>query len=82
MCVALANAIESASRSRKVLLLAMGQTGGRTTLARIAHEAGPGVYAAVGLRRLIEKGLVHRPTRATYDFALPLFAGYSAGGRK
>ena len=54
----------------------MGRAGGRATLARITREAGPGVNAAVGLRRLIDKGLVYRPTRATYDFALPLFAGY------
>jgi hypothetical protein len=67
---------EGAAPTEQALLLAMGRAGGRTTLARITQEAGPGVNTAVGLRRLIDKGLVYRPTRATYDFALPLFAGY------
>lgn len=67
---------EGAAPTEQALLLAMGRAGGRATLARIAGEAGPGLNAAVGLRRLIDKGLVYRPTRATYDFALPLFAGY------
>ena len=67
---------EGAAPTEQALLLAMGRAGGRATLARIAHEAGSGVNAAVGLRRLIDKGLVFRPTRATYDFALPLFGGY------
>ena len=67
---------EGAAPTEQALLLAMGRAGGRATLAEIAREAGDGVNAAVGLRRLIDKGLVYRPTRATYDFALPLFAGY------
>ena len=67
---------EGAAPTEQALLLAMGRAGGRATLAEIAREAGEGVNAAVGLRRLIDKGLVYRPNRATYDFALPLFAGY------
>ncbi len=67
---------EGAAPTEQAILLAMGRAGGRATLARIAREAGSGTNAAVGLRRLIDKGLVFRPTRATYDFALPLFAGY------
>jgi hypothetical protein len=67
---------EGAAPTEQALLLAMARAGGRASLGRIAREAGPGVNAAVGLRRLIDKGLVYRPTRATYDFALPLFAGY------
>ncbi len=69
---------EGAAPTEQALLLAMARAGGRATLARVAGEAGVGVNAAVGLRRLIDKGLVYRPTRATYDFALPLFAGYLA----
>ena len=30
----------------------------------------------VVLRRLTDRGLVYRPTRGTYDFALPLFGAY------
>jgi hypothetical protein len=67
---------EGAAPTEQALLLAMARAGGRASLGRIAREAGPGVNAAVGLRRLIDKGLVYRPTRATYDFALPLFADY------
>lgn len=67
---------EGAAPTEQALLLAMARSGGRTTLARITAEAGSGVNAPVGLRRLIDKGLVYRPTRATYDFALPLFGPY------
>ena len=67
---------EGAAPTEQLLLLAMARAGGRASLAGITREAGAGINAAVGLRRLIEKGLVYRPSRATYDFALPLFAGY------
>ena len=30
----------------------------------------------VVVRRLVDRGLVYRPTRGTYDFALPLFGSY------
>ncbi len=44
--------------------------------AQISAEAGGAVNVPVGLRRLMDRGLVYRPTRATYDFALPLFGSY------
>jgi hypothetical protein len=28
------------------------------------------------VRRLVDRGLVYRPTRGMYDFALPLFGSY------
>ena len=30
----------------------------------------------VVVRRLVDRGLVYRPTRVTYDFALPRFGSY------
>jgi len=41
----------------------------RRTLADLAN-------VDVVVRRLVDRGLVYRPTRATYDFALPLFGSY------
>jgi hypothetical protein len=28
------------------------------------------------VRRLVERGLIHRATRGTYDFSLPMFRAY------
>jgi hypothetical protein len=67
---------EGAAPSEQTLLLAMAGAGGRTSLARLVAEAGEIANVPVGLRRLIDRGLVYRPTRATYDFALPLFGPY------
>lgn len=67
---------EGAAPSEQVLLLAMARAGGRVGLARLASEIPDGLNVPVGLRRLIDRGLVYRPTRATYDFALPLFGPY------
>ncbi|MEX2136984.1 MAG: AAA family ATPase [Chloroflexota bacterium] len=67
---------EGAAPTEQVLLLAMARCGGRATLARLYDEAGSAVNVPVGLRRLMDRGLVYRPTRATYDFALPLFGSY------
>lgn len=67
---------EGAAPSEQVLLLAMARAGGRVGLARLASEIPAGLNVPVGLRRLIDRGLVYRPTRATYDFALPLFGPY------
>jgi hypothetical protein len=66
---------EGAAPSEQILLLAMARAGGRVSLTRLAAEV-RGVNVPVGLRRLIDRGLVYRPTRATYDFALPLFGPY------
>ncbi len=67
---------EGAAPSEQVLLLAMARAGGRVGLARLGNEIPAGLNVPVGLRRLIDRGLVYRPTRATYDFALPLFGPY------
>jgi hypothetical protein len=67
---------EGAAPSEQILLLAMARAGGRVSLTRLVAEVRDGVNVPVGLRRLIDRGLVYRPTRATYDFALPLFGPY------
>jgi hypothetical protein len=67
---------EGAAPSEQILLLAMAHAGGRVSLTRLVAEVRDGVNVPVGLRRLIDRGLVYRPTRATYDFALPLFGPY------
>lgn len=45
-------------------------------MTRLQAQLQEPVNVPVGLRRLIDRGLVYRPTRAMYDFALPLFAAY------
>jgi hypothetical protein len=67
---------EGAAPREQILLLAMARAGGRVSLTRLTAEVRDGVNVPVGLRRLIDRGLVYRPTRATYDFALPLFGPY------
>jgi hypothetical protein len=67
---------EGAAPSEQILLLAMARAGGRVSLTRLVAEVPEPTNVPVGLRRLIDRGLVYRPTRATYDFALPLFGPY------
>jgi len=67
---------EAAPPTEQLLLTAMAHAGGRASLTRIQAQLREPVNVPVGLRRLIDRGLVYRPTRAMYDFALPLFAAY------
>jgi hypothetical protein len=67
---------EAAPPTEQLLLTAMARAGGRVSLTRLQAELHEPVNVPVGLRRLIDRGLVYRPTRAMYDFALPLFAAY------
>jgi hypothetical protein len=61
---------------RRSQRLAIPRAGGRASLTLLVAEAGDVANVPVGLRRLIDRGLLYRPTRATYDFALPLFGPY------
>ena len=55
---------------------AMARELGRVPLARL-HRTLPDLSGLnVLVRRLVERGLVYRPTRGSYDFALPLFGDY------
>ncbi|CAN5635412.1 ATP-binding protein [soil metagenome] len=67
---------EGAPPTEQLLLTAMARAGGRVSLTRLQEQLQEPVNVPVGLRRLIDRGLVYRPTRAMYDFALPLFAAY------
>jgi hypothetical protein len=67
---------EAAPPTEQLLLTAMARAGGRVSLNHLQAELHDPVNVPVGLRRLIDRGLVYRPTRAMYDFALPLFATY------
>jgi predicted transcriptional regulator of viral defense system len=69
--------------SEQELLLHMAtRSGDRLTVAdlRTALRDVPNVNEL--LRRLVSRGLLYRPTRGTYRFALPLFGSYLRRHRK
>ncbi len=73
---------ESAPPSEQQVLEAMARQTGRATLRRIRAEVAEAPNVDLLVRRLIERGLVYRTGRATYDFALPLFRGFIRRRRK
>ena len=58
------------------VLDAMARSGGRVTTLQLRRALAetPNVDAIIG--RLLERGLIYRPSRGRYDFALPLFRTY------
>jgi hypothetical protein len=60
---------------RRVLDVMAGATGAVTSLA-IRHALSDIGNVDEHLRRLVDRGLVYRPSRGRYDFALPLFRAY------
>jgi hypothetical protein len=73
----------TASSAEQELLLRMAtRSGDRLTSAdlRVATRDIPNVREL--LRRLVARGLLYRPTRGTYRFALPLFGSYLRRHRK
>ena len=58
------------------VLGAMAQGGGRASALWLRRALTDLPNVDVVLRRLTDRGLVYRPTRGTYDFALPLFGSY------
>lgn len=54
----------------------MAQGGGPTSALWLRRALTDLPNVDVVLRRLTDRGLVYRPTRGTYDFALPLFGAY------
>ncbi|MEX0630069.1 MAG: hypothetical protein WEE67_09980 [Chloroflexota bacterium] len=73
---------EGAPRSEQSVLEAMTREGGRSTLRRLRTDVPDVPNVDLLVRRLIDRGLVYRTGRATYDFALPLFRGYIRRRRK
>ena len=69
------------ARAQRAGAAAGDGAGGRVGPGRLRAEIPAGLDVPVG-RRLIDRGLVYRPTRATYDFALPLFRGFIRRRRK
>ena len=54
----------------------MARETGAATLRRLRERLADAGNLDLLVRRLIERGLVYRTGRATYDFALPLFRGF------
>jgi hypothetical protein len=67
---------EGATPTEQLVLEAMGRQGGQVRLADLRRRLPDLAGHDVLLRRLIDRGLVYRATRGTYDFALPLFRDY------
>jgi hypothetical protein len=73
---------EGAPRSEQMVLEAMAREAGRATLRRLRADVPDAPNVDLLVRRLIERGLVYRTGRATYDFALPLFRSFIRRRRK
>jgi len=67
---------EGAPPSEQLVLEAMAREAGPVTLRRLRPLLHDVTGVDLLLRRLIERGLVYRTGRATYDFALPLFRSF------
>ena len=73
---------EGAPRSEQQVLEAMSREAGRATLRRLRADVSDAPNVDLLVRRLIDRGLVYRTGRATYDFALPLFRSFIRRRRK
>ncbi len=67
---------EGAPHTEQMVLEAMARETGQVTLRRLRPLLGDQANLDLLVRRLVERGLVYRTGRATYDFALPLFRPY------
>ena len=67
---------EGAPPSEQLVLEAMARDTGPVTLRRLRPLLADVASIDLLLRRLVERGLVYRTGRATYDFALPLFRAF------
>lgn len=67
---------EGASPIEQRVLEAMARESGRIPLARIRPRLSDVASLDLVVRRLVDRGLVYRASRGTYDFALPLFGAY------
>jgi hypothetical protein len=65
-----------------VLLRMAGRLGDRLTAADLSAASQDVPNIRELLRRLVARGLLYRPTRGSYRFALPLFGGYLRRQRK
>jgi len=67
---------EGASPTEQRVLQAMARESGQIRLSQLRPRIEDVASLDLVVRRLIERGLVYRATRGTYDFALPLFRAY------
>jgi hypothetical protein len=67
---------EGASPTEQRVLEVMAREPGQLRLSRLRPRLGDIASLDLVVRRLVERGLIYRATRGTYDFALPLFRGY------
>jgi hypothetical protein len=67
---------EGATPTEQLILEAMGRQSGQVPLVDLRRRLPDLAGHDVLLRRLVDRGLVYRATRGTYDFALPLFRDY------
>jgi len=54
----------------------MAREPGHLRLTRLRPRLGDIASLDLVVRRLVERGLIYRASRGTYDFALPLFRAY------
>jgi hypothetical protein len=67
---------EGAPPTEQAVLAAMASEGERVTLRRLRTRLPDVASLDLLVRRLVERGLIYRTGRGTYDFALPLFRSY------
>ena len=65
-----------ASPTEQHVLEAMAHEPGQVRLTRLRPRVGDVASLDLVVRRLVERGLIYRATRGTYDFALPMFRAY------
>jgi hypothetical protein len=58
------------------VLEAMARAGGRVSSLTLRRALADLANVDVVVRRLVDRGLIYRPSRGTYDLALPLFGAY------
>lgn len=58
------------------VLDAMARSGGRARALELRRELAGTANVDAIIGRLLERGLIYRPSRGTYEFALPLFRSY------
>jgi hypothetical protein len=67
---------EGASPTEQRVLEVMAREPGQLRLTRLRPRLGDVASLDLVVRRLVERGLIYRASRGTYDFALPLFRAY------
>ena len=67
---------EGASPTEQRVLEVMAREPGQIRLTRLRPHVGDVASLDLVVRRLVERGLIYRATRGTYEFSLPMFRAY------